>query len=923
MSGVATCTSAKAGSAIAAGDLRPDEVGNKFATLATLSRAGLPVPELFCLPAQRYRDAAEPLRERIELALSAVDFDQAQSVSAAAARIKELFAAAPVPDEGTILAEFDRVFGPRTLVAVRACVVGAEDSASDPHAGMSDSFLYVGRDRLVDRIRACWASGFTAESLLYRHVQDMDLTGVAVAVGIQRMAFGERSFVLFTCDPRSGDRETVIAAGWGIGEGVVQEKVGVDHFFVRTDRTGRRQIRALLAHKPERLGPDPADPAGGPVPLPVPADQRDRPVLSDAEVRRLGDIGQRIEDLLGAPQDIEGTFTADGALHLVQARPVAIDLTLRRQWSNANITESFPGVTTALTYSFARRFYRAIFYDLYRRLGVPARTLHRDEPYLERMIGLQHGRVYYQLDAWYRLHGRLAVFPLFRSAWETMMGLEPGADGSRADGPRPSLARLALPLARVARRFLAHDRAMAGFEAAWEAVIRQRRGRDWSAMEPLARIADFHAVWRAAGDLWGVTLINDSVLSTHAGLAQKLLARWLPDGDPALLCDLLCGDEENKSVAIVLSTVRLAEQVRARPGLLADLEAGGIGAGDVGAGDVEAGDVEAGDLERVWARLDAGEYGAELAGAFRLHLHRYGDRSLQELKMEQPNLRHAPWELLALTAQYARSDLTADGLQGRELNIRAAAERRLELALGTRSVRLRVLRWVLGRLRRGVRYRENSRYCRSEWFGVAKEIFASLGADLAARGVLRDPADVVHLTMEELFGWYDGTGVSAALQPLADARRAEFEAPGPELPMRFTTVGTVPASRPAGLPAAEPAIKPVEPGATPGGGELRGLGSSRGMVRGTARVVLDPRQPLPPGAILVARETDPGWLFLMLRAAGIVVERGTMLSHTAITGRKFGIPTIVGLAGASTLIPDGALVEMDGATGRVTILAGP
>ncbi|WP_338320909.1 PEP-utilizing enzyme, partial [Streptomyces lonarensis] len=107
-----------------------------------------------------------------------------------------------------------------------------------------------------------------------------------------------------------------------------------------------------------------------------------------------------------------------------------------------------------------------------------------------------------------------------------------------------------------------------------------------------------------------------------------------------------------------------------------------------------------------------------------------------------------------------------------------------------------------------------------------------------------------------------------------------------------------------------------------GGGPLAGLGSSRGTVRGTARVVLDPHGPVPAGddVILVARETDPGWLFLMLRARGIVVERGTMLSHTAITGRKFGIPTIVALPGATSRIPDGCRVEMDGSTGTVTLL---
>ena len=75
--------------------------------------------------------------------------------------------------------------------------------------------------------------------------------------------------------------------------------------------------------------------------------------------------------------------------------------------------------------------------------------------------------------------------------------------------------------------------------------------------------------------------------------------------------------------------------------------------------------------------------------------------------------------------------------------------------------------------------------------------------------------------------------------------------------------------------------------------------------------------------ILIARETDPGWLFLMLASKGMVVERGSMLSHTAITGRKFGIPTIVALPGATTRIPDGATIEIDGSTGIVTVLEAP
>ncbi|MBF0300479.1 MAG: phosphoenolpyruvate synthase, partial [Oligoflexia bacterium] len=104
--------------------------------------------------------------------------------------------------------------------------------------------------------------------------------------------------------------------------------------------------------------------------------------------------------------------------------------------------------------------------------------------------------------------------------------------------------------------------------------------------------------------------------------------------------------------------------------------------------------------------------------------------------------------------------------------------------------------------------------------------------------------------------------------------------------------------------------------------QLSGLGSSPGKVTGIARVVIDPSEvsSLDNNQILVARETDPGWLFLMLSSKGIVVERGSMLSHTAITGRKFGIPTVVSVAAATNIIKDGMRIEIDGSSGLVTVL---
>ncbi|WP_353612733.1 PEP-utilizing enzyme [Streptomyces sp. NRRL S-495] len=106
-------------------------------------------------------------------------------------------------------------------------------------------------------------------------------------------------------------------------------------------------------------------------------------------------------------------------------------------------------------------------------------------------------------------------------------------------------------------------------------------------------------------------------------------------------------------------------------------------------------------------------------------------------------------------------------------------------------------------------------------------------------------------------------------------------------------------------------------------GVLRGLASSSGRVRARARIVRDAS--VPPQSctdrILVAKETDPGWLALMMAAKGIVVERGSLISHTAISGRMLGIPTVVAVPRALTEIPDGAWVELDGDTGTVRLLS--
>jgi rifampicin phosphotransferase len=106
-------------------------------------------------------------------------------------------------------------------------------------------------------------------------------------------------------------------------------------------------------------------------------------------------------------------------------------------------------------------------------------------------------------------------------------------------------------------------------------------------------------------------------------------------------------------------------------------------------------------------------------------------------------------------------------------------------------------------------------------------------------------------------------------------------------------------------------------------GVLAGVGTSPGVARGPVRIVLDPTDGvrLRRGDVLVAPFTDPAWTPLFFSSAAVVVEVGSLLSHASIVAREVGIPSVVGLAGASRSLREGESVEVDGTRGTVRLLA--
>lgn len=315
-------------------------VGGKGANLGELTRAGLPVPPGFVITVEAYDQflAANHLDERIDALLESMDVNDPNALQRTTVALRELVLTADVPDDvrSSIQSAY-RELGARqgttpAIVAVRSSAT-AEDTGQFSFAGMFESFLNVqGDEELIGVVRKCWASTFSARVLFYRVKQGLP-RAMSVGVVVQMMVDSEKSGVMFTVDPTSPDTQRmVIEAAWGLGEVVVLGQVSPDRYVV--EKTGLHLLEKAVGRKAFFLTREPT--TGQNVRVDLTSDPRSQAqVLTDAEVRALGDLGRRVEKHYGTPQDIEFAIDAD-RIYLTQSRPIT---TLATQASHGAASE--------------------------------------------------------------------------------------------------------------------------------------------------------------------------------------------------------------------------------------------------------------------------------------------------------------------------------------------------------------------------------------------------------------------------------------------------------------------------------------------------------------------------------------------------------------------------------------------------------
>jgi phosphohistidine swiveling domain-containing protein len=845
-------------------------VGGKAANLARLIEIGQPVPDGFVLTDAALRASVDPQALPPDL-VADLDFWY-----------------------GRVIAD---------LAIVRSSAVG-EDSHEASFAGQLDSIRDVaGAPSLRQAIADVWASRSSPRVLAYQRARGVSLRGMGVIV--QRQIASSVSGVLFTVAPGSPDSMLVEYCA-GSGERLVNGHENPGRVTVARDA-----VRWTLD-----------TPAGGP----------DGLLLTDLQVAALRRHALDIERAFCAPQDIEWTIDRDGRLWIVQSRPIT---TLHRKpraepgeppavvWSNANVNENFPAPITPLLYSIARTGYYHYFRNLGRAFGFSSARLAAMEQPLRHIIGVHGARMYYNLTS---IHGvlRSAPFGEHLAAWfNQFVGAE-----DTTTRPTRAFTRQAVDAARIAiattGQYIRLTRHVERFERTATDFADRTRPDLLSSKPRRDLLEDFRGFLDIRNNRWTDASLADAASMVCYGALQRCLARAFPDADQAALHNsLLKSLPDLPSGVPALKLWDLSRLIRADRKLL-DL----------------IGTRSSADALAVIRRDRAFDgFNRELDR----FLEEWGYRCSGELMLTVPSFQDEPERVLDLLRTYvAMDDESPRGLLTRQRAERIRDTDRVAATLRRRRLVRFVpllhqwhaisilLRWT----QRSIVLRERARLKQALLYSRLRRIALALGDRLVDDGRLELRDDVFFLTADELDDLVSGSAMFphhvAATVALRRAAHADVTASIPPdsmslpegvywTPFAAGSSRLARASRSQSPDHHDDHLPNPEPRVPNPDAALRGLGVCGGKADARAAVLNDVSEAhlLRAGDVLVTRQTDPGWGAVFPLISGLIMERGGMLSHGAIIAREFGIPSVVGIADATRLIPHGSRVIVDGDLGLV------
>ena len=572
--------------------------------------------------------------------------------------------------------------------------------------------------------------------------------------------------------------------------------------------------------------------------------------LNKETVEKLVSLSEQIKEVIGEYLDIEFAIEKD-RIYILQARPITtIDTTNLVILDNSNIVESYPGISLPLTISFVHFVYSNVFKKEAYRLTKNKKLVEANNDNFNNMVASSSGRIYYKISSWYTLIKFLPFSKKIIPIWQDMLGVK---------NKTYDKTSIKIPLTTKIKIYYNTFKELKNVSKNMDILNNKfieindyfyAHFKDNQSNKEIIKL--YSLIKDELLSCWDITLVNDLYSFIFTGLLKKRLKKKKYSDEK--INDYISGITNIESLKPIKSLIELA--------------------------------FKKDELSKSEYKLLYDNY-----------IFKYGDRNLEELKLESETFRTNHKLLDKRISEYRKDKKKLEVIYN-DLNKEKENVIKEDF----------ITKYITKRAMQGIKNREISRLNRSRIYGMVRAMFLSISKNLVKERRLRKKEDIFYLTIEEIFNYkkYD-------LKKLVSTRKKDYKMfevlpsysrlvfINKEFDKRHKRVNKVQKEEEKDI--------------------LEGIPTSNGFAKGEALVIEDVNETYDvKDKILITKMTDPGWVFLLINAKGVIAEKGSILSHTAIISREIKIPSIVGVEDATTIIKTGDLIEMDAHTGKIKIL---
>lgn len=700
-----------------------------------------------------------------------------------------------------------------------------EDSDLFSFAGIHDSFLNIAKKDVLDNIKKVYQSAFSQIALDYRKKNNIQSDKILMAVMVQEMIDPNYAGVINTINPITNNPdEIVISVIKGLGEDLVNGNKNSSDYFVNG-----------FNYKVQ--GED---------------------ILNKKQIHNLIDLARLVAKKTTSFQDIEFAIVKN-KVFLLQARPISAYKNInphRKTFfiDNSNIIESYYGVTTPLTFSFALDIYRQVYQATLKAGKVRSKIMNSLKDSLANMLYYHEGKIYYNMKNWYRL---TSIFPFKKSTtyMENMMGVKSASDDyTKVSMNLIDLIKLLFIFLNKVKNI---DSLSEKFIDKFNQVVLPYYGKEIKGTN-LELNNLYQQIENNIISDFATPIINDCAVMIYFGRLKEKIRKSSYSNKDEILNACINNSGNVESLKSASKFVELADLIKSNQEALIDfLSLNG---------------------EELYQKYQA--LNNNITQAIEKYRYDFGPRVVNELKLETITWIEKPDDLYAYLSSYLKES---------QMNINYPPKKEIQIPKEFIKLGKKAKHYIQNR--------EQLRLKRTYIFSVVRNIFLAYGQNFYKEGVIDDPRDIFYLTKEEIQKGVDNP------KSLIKKRKEE-EKDNQEKPIydriNFYENGVV-------LPILSSNSQ----------GDLKGIPSGAGIIKGKVRMMNTAKDYLQKDEIILTKRTDPGWISLFPLASGLIVEHGSMLSHSMVVAREMGLPAVVGVKNATERLKTGDRIILDGIIGEI------